>query len=129
MAANYAVSPRTALLDLEIGSLLAASTPKRQYRPLPKFPAVMRDLAVVVDVEITAAALRAVIVEAGGEILETIRLFDVYQGPQVPAGKKSLAYNLVFRSSTRTLKEDDVQPIMQRIRKSLQEEFQAALRE
>ncbi|NLM14497.1 MAG: phenylalanine--tRNA ligase subunit beta [Clostridiaceae bacterium] len=128
-AANYAVSPRTALLDLEIGPLLAAASHERQYRPLPKFPAVIRDLAIVVDVEITAAALSTAIVEAGGEILETIRLFDVYQGPQVPSGKKSLAYNLVFRSFTRTLKEDDVQPIMQRIRNALQEEFQAVLRE
>ena len=116
------------MLDLEIGPLLAAASHERR-RPLPKFPAVIRDLAIVVDVEITAAALSTAIVEAGGEILETIRLFDVYQGPQVPSGKKSLAYNLVFRSFTRTLKEDDVQPIMQRIRNALQEEFQAVLRE
>ncbi len=69
-AANYAVSPRTALLDLEIGPLLAAASHERQYRPLPKFPAVIRDLAIVVDVEITAAALSTAIVEAGGEILK-----------------------------------------------------------
>lgn len=89
------------------------------YEPLPRFPAVTRDLAVVVDAEVPAARVEAEIVRAGGDLLRRVRLFDVYAGEQVGPGKKSLAYSLVFRSATRTLTDDEVDALHADIRAAL----------
>lgn len=128
-AGNFGASPRTVLLDLEIAPILATATEKRQHKPLPRYPAVMRDLAVLVDKDIPVARLNTAMGSAGGQYLEQIRLFDVYQGQQVPAGKKSVAFSLIFRSSERTLNDEDIHPVMQAILSALKQDFQAVLRE
>ena len=129
VAENFGASPLTALLDLELAPILTVSTEKRQYKPLPRFPAVTRDLALLVNAETPSAELADVIRSAAGASLEKIELFDVYQGPQVPAGMKSIAYSLSFRSAERTLSDDDIQPLMQKILIHLKEKCKAALRE
>lgn len=128
-AANFGASPSTVVLDLELTPVLAVATEKRKYKQLPRFPAVTRDLALLVDVKIPAADLNTAITAAAGSFLEQIKVFDVYQGPQVPAGQKSIAYNLVFRSAERTLNDDDIQPVMQKILQRLKDSCQAILRE
>lgn len=86
----------------------AASHKRANVTPLPKFPSIERDIALLVDAEIPAARLLDTIRNSGGLLLESVRIFDFYQGPQVPAGKKSIAYSLVYRSLERTLTDEEV---------------------
>jgi phenylalanyl-tRNA synthetase beta chain len=129
VADHFAVPRVTAVLDVLAEPILQAATEKRSFKPLPRYPAVSRDLALLVSVQVTNEELAAVIRQAGGPNLERIDLFDVYQGQQVPAGMKSVAYSLVFRSPERTLKEDDIQPLIQKILASLHTSHQAIRRE
>ena len=125
---QFAVAPRTVLLDIELDPVIAAATEKRSYRALPRFPAVTRDLALIVDRSVPAANLERAILQGGGPSLEQVSLFDVYQGPQVADGKKSLAYSLVFRAAGQTLNEDAIGPILQNILELLERQTGARLR-
>ncbi|MDD2533579.1 MAG: phenylalanine--tRNA ligase subunit beta [Eubacteriales bacterium] len=129
VADNFNAPHGTVLLDLEVMVLLANRREKRIYQSLPKFPAVTRDLALIVSDEILVAELEAVIWGSGGKLLENVSLFDVYSGKQVPEGQKSIAYSLVFRSIDKTLSDEDIAPAMNRILRQLGEQFQATLRE
>lgn len=119
----------TVLLDIELEGLLVVVSDTRTYQPLPRFPAVARDLALLVGTDTLVADLADVIRGAGGKILESVELFDVYQGQQVPAGKKSVAFSLLFRSVEKTLSDEDIQPAMARILRQLRERAGADLRE
>lgn len=119
---------RTYVAMLDVETLIEASSLEKQYNQLPKFPAVTRDLAIVVDDNVYVADLMAAIQEKGGEFLEYVNLFDVYKGEQVPEGKKSVAFALSFRSNDRTLKDEDVNVAMDRILKNLEKGFDAQLR-
>jgi len=125
----FAAAPQTVILDLELATIIDRATEIRQYKPLPRFPAVTRDLALLAEAAVSADRLTQVIRQAAGEHLEQIKLFDVYQGPQVPTGMKSIAFNLVFRSAERTLSDEDIQPAMQKILQQLKDRCQAILRE
>jgi len=119
---------RTYAAVFYVDPLIRASTFDRKYRQLPRFPAVPRDIAVVVSDEVYAADLIKAISKAAGDILEDVSLFDVYKGSQVPEGMKSMAFALTFRSPDRTLKEEEVNKAMERILKSLEHQFGAKLR-
>lgn len=119
---------RTYAAVFEVAPLIAASTFERKFKALPKFPAVTRDIAVVVKDEIYAADLLKAIRKAAGAILENVSLFDVYKGNQVPDGMKSTAFALSFRSPDRTLKDEEVNTAMEKILKSLEHQFGAKLR-
>ena len=119
---------RTYAATFEVAVLIEASTPDRKFKPLPKYPAVPRDIAVVVKDEVYVADLLRAIRKAAGDILEDVSLFDVYKGSQVPAGMKSTAFALTFRSPERTLKDEEVNAAMDRILKSLEHQFGAKLR-
>jgi phenylalanyl-tRNA synthetase beta chain len=108
----------------------AGSLNQRQvgYEPLPRFPAVERDLAVVVEENLPAAAVEEVIREAGGDQLKGCTLFDVYRGAPVPAGYKSLAYSLVYQLPDRTLTDAEVNAAQERIQRALEERLGARLR-
>jgi phenylalanyl-tRNA synthetase beta chain len=103
-----------ALLELDLDMLLAARQPRR-YQRISRFPAVLEDIALVVDADLPAQAVEEAIRVAGGELLRQVELFDVYQGEQIPAGKKSLAYALTFQAEDRGLTEDEVLVLYQRI--------------
>jgi len=119
---------RTYVAMLDVATLIEASSTEKQYKQLPKFPAVTRDLAVVVDDGIYVADLISAINQKGGEFLEDVSLFDIYKGEQVPEGKKSVAFSLSFRASDRTLVDEDVNTAMARILKNLEKNFGAQLR-
>ena len=91
------------------------------YKPLPRFPAIERDLALVCDEDLPVAEIEATIRRAGGRYLESVNLFDVYQGSQIEAGKKSVAYSLMFRSAEGTLADADIDPALQKIFRNLKE--------
>ena len=104
------------LLELDIGLLLAQRQPRR-YQPIPRFPAVLEDMALVVDADVPAQTVADTIRTAGGDLLRQVELFDLYQGEPIPAGKKSLAYALTFQADERSLTEDEIRTIYQRIQR------------
>lgn len=110
---------RVYVAEIAFAPLMEAMRPQAEYRPVPRFPAVARDVAVVVDLDLPADRLEAAIREAGGELLEEVRLFDVYQGERVPEGKRSLAYHLVYRAADRTLTDAELEPVHNRVREAL----------
>ena len=117
-----------AMAELDFEVLAASATTRREYRPMPKFPGVVQDLAVVVDETVPAEEVQATIRRAGGELLAEVNLFDVYTGDPIPEGKRSLAYALTYRSGSRTLKDDEAQKVQSRIQKALARELGAELR-
>lgn len=106
-------------LDLEV--LYGMASPVGTYRGLPRYPDVERDLAVVVPETRPAAEVEALIREAAGPLLEAVELFDVYSGPSVPSGHRSLAYRLRLRAPDRTLTAAEAEEIMVRVRNVLRE--------
>jgi phenylalanyl-tRNA synthetase beta chain len=106
-------------LDVDALSELTVAAPG--YRPVSTFPAVIQDIAVVVAEDVPAADVNAVVREAGGDLLERVRLFDVYRGEQVGEGSKSLALRLEFRAPDRTLTDDEVAEVRRRIEGELGE--------
>ncbi|MEK4799417.1 phenylalanine--tRNA ligase subunit beta [Thermoactinomyces sp. FSL K6-2592] len=99
------------------------------YEPIPRYPAVTRDLAVTVDENVPAGRIEAGIRKVAGELLESVTLFDVFTGEQIGEGKKSVAYSLVFRTNERTLTDEEVHQIHERIVHYLTEQFGAQLRQ
>jgi phenylalanyl-tRNA synthetase beta chain len=94
---------RVSLLEMDMDALLEHMTGGRAFQTVSRFPAVVQDLAVVVDETVTAREVERVIREVGGRLLRDAVLFDVYQGPSIPAGKRSLAYRLTYQSDEKTL--------------------------
>ncbi len=113
---------------LDVAALSEAGSRNRGYRPIPRYPASKRDLAVAVPADVTHADLVDAIRSAGGPELAEVRLFDVFEGGPIGAGKKSMAYALEFQSSERTLSDREVDALMNTIIRALQSKFGAALR-
>ena len=128
VAENTECPARTYVAMADVGVLIEASTLSRKYEQLPRFPALTRDMAIVIKDDIYVADLINVIRRKGGEFLEDARLFDVYKGSQVPDGMKSAAFALSFRAPDRTLKDEEVNIAMERILKNLEKDFGAQLR-
>jgi phenylalanyl-tRNA synthetase beta chain len=97
-------------------------------RPVPRFPAIQQDIAVVVDEATPASQVQAIILEAGGKLLADARLFDAYRGEQIGAHKKSLAYALTFQAEDRTLTDKEVAKVQSKVVKTLERELGAKLR-
>ena len=116
---NYQIGVRAYVAYLDIAALLAHVSPERGYRPLPKFPAVPRDLALLCDEELPVAQLEKAIRSAVGSTLEELSLFDVYRGAQVAEGKKSVAYSLTLRAADRTLTDEEADAAIKRSLKAL----------
>jgi len=114
--------------EFDLGLLLADVQSVRTIRPVPAHPAVYQDIALVVDETVPAAEVHAVILRAGGELLEEARLFDVYRGDPIPPGKKSLAYALTYHAPDRTLNDAEVAKIHARIMKAVERQVGAQVR-
>ena len=99
-----------------------------KFQPLPVFPSVYRDIALVMDFDILSSKIEDTIRSAGGEIIRSINLFDVYSGKQIPEGKKSLAYSIEYNSASRTLTDSEVDEVHSQIIHRLSEEFGIELR-
>ncbi len=114
--------------ELDLEALLACVPPRRTVRPVPAYPPVLEDLAFVVDEDLPAGQVAAAIRQAGGELLAEVRLFDLYRGERIGPGRKSLAYALTYQASDRTLTNDEVALVRQRIIHHLERELKAQLR-
>jgi phenylalanyl-tRNA synthetase beta chain len=116
-----------ALLELNLDMLLAHRQPRR-YQRISRFPAALQDMALVMDADIPAQMVEETLRAAGGDLLRHVELFDLYQGEQIPAGKKSLAYALTFQAEDRSLTEDEVLQLYQRIQQHAAATLGAELR-
>ena len=126
--AEFDLAGRAAALEVDLAGLLEARS-ERRAQPLPRYPAVERDLAVVVAEGVPAGALMETIRSAAGELLDSVRAFDEYRGAQVQPGFKSVAFALTFRSPQRTLTDSEVDGLMQSVRGRLYESHGAGFRE
>jgi phenylalanyl-tRNA synthetase beta chain len=126
VCAALELPPRTSVMELDVDALPAAEVPVGP--PISAFPPVYLDLAFVVAESVTAAELESAIRESAGELLEGVRLFDVYIGPQLEAGRKSLAYSLTLRAPDRTLSGEEVGVVRDRVIAFVERAHQAELR-
>lgn len=116
---NYGIGTKAYAAKLEIPEMMELSEGIKVYKPLPKFPATTRDIAVVCDDGLSAASIEKTIKSAVGNTLESIELFDVYKGKQVGEGKKSLAFAISMRSHEGTLTDEQADAAMKRVIKEL----------
>ena len=114
MQENYGIGMRAYVAEIDFNTFEQQSDLVRVYRHLPRFPASTRDLAFVCARSIPVLRLEREIAHAVGKILETISLFDVYEGAQIPEGMKSVAFNLTLRSPERTLTDDEADSAVKR---------------
>jgi len=128
VAEKYQLDTKIYTGELDMELLVSKTVHDIKYSPLPKFPAINRDIAVLLDQDIEAAKIEEIMREVGGELIEKIEFFDVYTGEQIPDGKKSVAYSLVLRAKDRTLKDQDANLLMEKIINNLQNELGARLR-
>jgi len=119
---------RPVLFELDFAALFKASNPVIIAKSYPRFPAIQRDLALVVPLEIPAEDIQKRVFELGGELLKEVEIFDVYQGQPVPEGHKSLALTMRYQSAERTLKDEEVKAFNSDILNGIQQEFGAEWR-
>ena len=119
-------APSVHIFELDLETLLRHLPATKRYRPVSRFPGVMRDIALVVDLDTQARAVEDLL--KSFPIVTSVKLFDIYTGDQVPAGKKSLAYSLMYQSPNRTLTEDEVNVVQAQLLQRLNKELGAELR-
>ena len=115
VAATYGIGERAYLAVLDMPEIVALATYDRKYQSIAKFPAVTRDISMVVPKSILAGQIEEMIIKRGGQNLEGCELFDIYEGAQIKAGFKSMAYSITFRAKDRTLGESDITAAMKKI--------------
>ncbi|MGI6751326.1 MAG: phenylalanine--tRNA ligase subunit beta [Anaerovoracaceae bacterium] len=125
----YEISGRVYCCEMNFDKIAKLANKTVLYKPLPKYPSTSRDIALLLDEEIPASKVAERIREKGDSILESVTLFDVYRGKQVPKGKKSIAFTLTYRKKDGTLTDEEVQPIHEEILKVLRDKLDAVLRE
>jgi phenylalanyl-tRNA synthetase beta chain len=126
VADAFEISETVGLFEININSLLPFTTEVKTYEPVSRFPGIYRDLALVVDADLSHRMIVDII--KGFSLVSEVRLFDVYSGKQVAPGKKSLAYRLVYQSPTHTLTDEEVNKVQEQILKKLTDKLGAMLR-
>lgn len=125
---NYDIDVDCYVAELDLDALFEASNTTKSYKPLPKFPAVTRDIALLCDDSILVADIEETIRKAGGNLVEKVQLFDIYKGAQIPEGKKSIAYAIAYRDEKKTLEDKDIAKVHDKILKALEHKLGAILR-
>ena len=125
---NYGVETGCYLAELNLDILFEYSKTNKKYKALPKFPAVTRDIALLVDDEVLVQEIEETIKRAGNTLVEKVKLFDIYKGAQIPEGKKSIAYAIAYRDEKKTLTDNDVNKVHDKILRSLEHKLGATLR-
>lgn len=128
VCADFEIKRPVYYLDLDQDLLVQITPDRASFRHLPRFPEVMRDVALVVDDSVAAGDVMALAREKGGKLLRSIDLFDIYKGKPLPKGSKSVGLRLAYRADDRTLTEDEVVPDFDAMVKALLSEFQGELR-
>ena len=128
VAKNYRMDCEVYCAEINFTALTALQEPEHTYTPLPKYPAVSRDLSFVCDEAVTVAQAEAVISKSAGKLLRDIRLFDIYRGTGIADGRKSLAFSLELRADDRTLTDTDSEQVVNKVLVALASELGAVLR-
>lgn len=127
VAKKFDLGARAYVAEIDLDALYKTEKEKTVYKPLPRFPSVARDFALICDVELPVGDMENAIAKGAGKLLENIKLFDVYTGSQIPDGKKSVAFNITLRSSEGTLSQEEIDRVTRKVIKNL-ELLGAALR-
>ena len=128
MCKNFGMDTRVYICEIDFNTLLEFYTDEVKYKPLPKYPAVTRDIAMLIDDSVNVYEIEKIIKKCSGNILEGYNLFDVYKGAQIPEGKKSVAYSVTFRADDRTLTDEEINGVFDKIVKTLEDNLSAQLR-
>ena len=128
VAKNYGIDCEVYCTELNFTAMFDLRMPEPTYTPLPKYPTVTRDLAVVCDDAITVQQVEDVITASAGKLLRDVRLFDIYRGTGIADGKKSLAFSMALRADDRTLTDADSEAVMSKVLTALEEKLGAKLR-
>ena len=115
VAKTYGIGTDTFVAQLNLEAILDMTGFEKKFKPIPKYPAVTRDLSMIMKKSVHADEIEEVISKCGGRLIESYQLFDIYEGDRIGSGLKSLAYSLTFRSADRTLEDKDVNPIIDKI--------------
>ena len=125
---NYELPYKAYLFELDLEKIAEAADFSKRFEPIPIYPSVLRDLAIVVDQDMPSDKPLEIIYTTGGDMVESVRLFDMYVGDQVSEGKKSLAYTITYHSATETLTDKEVNDLHEKVVKQLNQELGAELR-
>ena len=131
---NYEINKRVYLAEINITKIVKYSRVNKKYTEVPKFPAAERDIAVILDEDVQVGDIEKAITKKckkllkGQKGLEELKLFDIYRDEKIGKNKKSVAYSLIFRDKTKSLSDDEINPVMEEITKELEEKFKAELR-
>ncbi|NFN94824.1 phenylalanine--tRNA ligase subunit beta [Clostridium botulinum] len=125
---NYGIDVPCFIAELNLDALYESADMDRKYKALPKFPAVTRDIALLVEDSILVQEIEECIRKAGGNLVEKVQLFDIYKGKQIPDGKKSIAYAIAYRAD-KTLTDKEVNKVHDKILRSLEYKLGATLRD
>ena len=117
---NYDIKARAYVAVLDMPSINPFTSFDVKYEGIAKYPSISRDISMVVPKNVPVAEIEKIIEKNSGKLLESYELFDIYEGEQIEAGYKSVAYNIVFRDKTRTLEDKEVVAIMEDIIKALE---------
>ena len=124
---TYGISERTYIANIDLSKICEKADFTVKYEGIAKFPAVVRDISLIMDKKITAGRLEEIIRTNGGAVLENLELFDIYEGERIGFDKKSMAYSITFRNKEKTLEENEIAEVMEKILKGL-EKIGAVLR-
>ncbi|AJA47751.1 phenylalanine--tRNA ligase beta subunit [Clostridium pasteurianum DSM 525 = ATCC 6013] len=125
---NYGVDTACYIAEIDFDFIVENAVIERKYKPLPKFPAVTRDMALILDEDILVQSIEDIISKKGGNIVESFKLFDIYKGAQIEEGKKSVAYSITYRSEHKTLTDKEVDKAHGKILSTLEHVLGAQLR-
>ena len=128
VAANYGVDSALYAAEIDFDALYDCSVVKKSYKPLPKFPATTRDFSFVCEEALEVGKIQAVMAKAGGKLVEDIRLFDIYRGPQVGEGKKSVSIRMTLRAEDHTMTVEDAEKVSKKVLVLLERELGLTLR-
>jgi len=127
IAGQLDLNQDTFLFELEFGALESGQL--AHFKPISRFPSIRRDLAVVVDSDLTVAELQVAVEQAAGELLQALLIFDVYRGKGIETGRKSIAFGLILQDYSRTLTEQDIEAVVTQVTEQLGKKFGATLRD
>ena len=125
---NYNLGQRVYVAEINIDTVFENLNLTKSYNPLPKYPSTSRDIALIVKDEVFVKQIEDIIKANGGDLVESYKLFDVYKGAQIEEGHKSIAYSITYRSKEKTLTDEDVAKVHEKILSELSEKLNANLR-
>ena len=125
---NYEITRRAYLAEINVTKLVKYAKSNKKYVEVPKFPAVERDIAVIVDENVEVGQIEKIVTKKAKKLLESMQLFDIYRNEKLGENKKSVAYSLIFRDKNKTLSDEEINNTMNEIIAELEKSLKATLR-